>query len=416
MKHPVFRRTTRVLALLVATAGGIFWNPAIAFAQSPQPVAGAFAYGTFAHVEDTIISERTAQVGVGCGLDAISRQENLAGVNVADLVDVGNIATTAKRFPMSDGGLIVQATSEVEDIELLGGLVGASAVKASSVIRKLPNRFIVHATGTHFANLVVAGIPIDIDVPPNTQVDIPLVGHVSINERASSVGANRASHRTTMLRVVVTLPILFDVGTEIVVANAQTSANNVIAILGGSAYSTSVRVGDLSILDPSFRVHLPCGGTNGNLRSNGGALVALPGVLGSATGLNTAQGNSTPTGAVGTTTATIEDADLLTGLVTADVIFGRAHVETDGGSLTRNVFGSEFIGLSVAGFPEITDSVPLNTHLDILGVGDLWLKRVLQGPGAIQIRMLELTVLDGTVLPVGAVVRVGVARARALGF
>ncbi|MGH9381357.1 MAG: choice-of-anchor P family protein [Thermoanaerobaculia bacterium] len=414
MKHPVSRRTTRALALLIAATAGICWVPSIAVAQQPQPVASASAFGTFVQVEDTIVSQKSAAAGVGCALDPISRQENVAGVDVAGLLDVGNIVSTAERFQTADG-LVARATSEVESIDLLGGLVGASAVRAVSVTRRLASGFNVHGGGTQFAGLVVAGIPIDVNVPPNTQVDIPLVGHVSINERASFVGANLARHRTTMLRVVVTLPILFDVGTEIVVANAQTKMSNVVAILGGTAYSTSVRVGDLSILDPSFRQALPCDGTDGQWRSNGGALVALPGVLGSATGLNRTRGDSTPTGAVATTTTTIEDADVLSGLVSADVIFGRAHVVNDGGNLTRRVFGSEFLGLSVAGFPEITDSVPLDTHLDIVGVGDLWLKRVVRWSGAIQIRMVELTVLDGTVLPVGAVVQVGVAQARALG-
>lgn len=411
MKHPVSRRTTRALALLIAAIGGICWGPSIAVAQQPQPAASASAYGTFVHVEDTIVSQKTAPSVVGCALDPILRQENLAGVDVAGLLDVGTIATTAERFNRPDG-VVARATSEVENISLLGGLVGATAIRAVSVTQRLADGFHVHGGGTQFADLLVAGIPIDIDIPPNTQVDIPLVGHISINERDSFIGANRARHRTTMLRVVVTLPILFDVGTEIVVGNAQTNMNSVVAVLGGAAYSTSVQVGDLSILDPSFRKGMPCGGTNGQWQSNGGALVALPGVLGSATGVNRANGSSTPTGAVGTMTTNIEDADVLGGLVTADVIYGRAYLERDGGNLTRRVFGSKFLGLSVAGFPEITDGLPLNTHLDIVGVGDLWLKRVVRWPGAIQIRMVELTVLDGTVLPIGAVVRVGVAHVR----
>lgn len=416
MNSTVSRRISRALALFTAVviSGGMGWGPSIATAQQPQPAAGGGAFGTSVTVDGTIVSQKTGRIGIGCAVNPVFKQDSVAGVDVAGLLNVGNVVTTAERFLTPDA-LVVRTSSEIENIQLLGGLVGASAVKATSVTRRVESGFQTHAGDTHFASLVVAGIPIDLDVAPNTQVDIPLVGHVSINERASFVGANRANHRTTMLRVVVTLPILFDVGTEIIVGNAQTNMNNVVAILGGAAYSTSVQVGDLSLLDPSFRQGLPCGGTRGELRSNGGVLVGLPGVLDSATALNTAQGQSTPTGAVGTTTTSIDSTDLLSGLLTADVIFGRAHVENDGGELSRNVWGSKFLGLSVAGFPEITDDIPFNTDLEILGIGTLSLKRIVRWQGAIQIRMVELTVLDGgTVLPVGAVVRVGVAQARAL--
>jgi hypothetical protein len=71
-----------------------------------------------------------------------------------------------------------------------------------------------------------------------------------------------------------------------------------------------------------------------------------------------------------------------------------------------------FVGISVAGHPEITDAVPYNTNVSIAGLGTLYLKRVIHNfpyPHLVEVRSLELVVNQNNSynLPIGLDVIVG---------
>jgi hypothetical protein len=74
--------------------------------------------------------------------------------------------------------------------------------------------------------------------------------------------------------------------------------------------------------------------------------------------------------------------------------------------------GSMFVGLTVAGFPDIHDDVAPNTTLDIANLGTLYLYRVIRSPKGIEVRMVEVRVTQANSfgLPIGADIRVAVAK------
>ena len=77
---------------------------------------------------------------------------------------------------------------------------------------------------------------------------------------------------------------------------------------------------------------------------------------------------------------------------------------------TRGVVESavgSFTGITVTGHPEINDSVPYNTSVNIAGLGTLYLKHIIRNfpnPNSIEMRMVELVVNQINVfgLPIGA--------------
>ena len=65
------------------------------------------------------------------------------------------------------------------------------------------------------------------------------------------------------------------------------------------------------------------------------------------------------------------------------------------------------------GHPEIGANPPPNTRVDLAGLGVLWLHRVIQKTSSIEVRMVELQVLQPNSfgLPVGGDLRLAVAHA-----
>jgi len=90
-----------------------------------------------------------------------------------------------------------------------------------------------------------------------------------------------------------------------------------------------------------------------------------------------------------------------------------AHASNINGILTFSDDGSMFVDLHVTGFPNIHDDVPPNTSLHIVGLGTLWLHRVIQTSNSIEVRMIELIVTEANSfgIPIGTDIQVAVAEA-----
>ncbi|MDQ3115222.1 MAG: hypothetical protein M3Q86_01185, partial [Verrucomicrobiota bacterium] len=269
--------------------------------------------------------------------------------------------------------------------------------------------------GSNFVNLVVAGVPIIVNPAPNT--DIPLLGfgHVVLNEQITTVKPTSVSLTVNMIHVFITQTNVLGiaVGTEIIVSHAFSSlTSGVHGTLDGQAYGTKATVARVVTSGPSALVIMPCVGTRGRLKTNSVAQVLLPGVFSVGEVVDTAQGTVNSTSAVGELTSTVQGVAVLTDLVTATVVKADAHASKINGTLSFSDT-STFVGLAVAGFPEINDNVPPNTRLSIAGLGTLWLHRVIQKPNSIEIRMIELIVSESNSfgLPIGTTVQVAVAEA-----
>jgi hypothetical protein len=374
-----------------------------------------YAYGTSANVGSLLKSGPSAPVALGCTADAgISRTNTTAGINLAPLARSGTVFTTAETLASP---VQAKTTATTQEVSLLGGLVHATLIKASSSTTRTATGFAVSADGTTFTKLVVGNNVISANPAPNTRIDIGGFGYLIVNEQRSRVGAASASLTVNGLHLVVNTanPLGVAPNTHVIVSHAVSGLSAPVAgVLDGKAYGTKANVGRLIISGPTFQATMPCLGTNGRLRENTGAGVNIGTALQSGTIRNTVQGTVTASSATGETTSTVQAANVLNGLVSATVIKADAHASTNGSTFDFSDSGSTFASLSVNGHPEIDANVAPNTKVEVAGIGTLYLHRVIRTSNKIEVRMIELVLTNAVNgLPVGANVRVAVAEASA---
>jgi hypothetical protein len=112
--------------------------------------------------------------------------------------DVSNLVDARWLTAVTTGGVdenaSAQTVSELENVNVLNGLVRADVVTAIASSYAGSDGADSNADGSGFVNLVVNGTSFTTDVAPNTRIDIPLVGYVILNEQtrrgdgASSTG------------------------------------------------------------------------------------------------------------------------------------------------------------------------------------------------------------------------------------
>jgi hypothetical protein len=263
-------------------------------------------------------------------------------------------------------------------------------------------------------NLIVAGTLITALPPPNTTIDLAGFGKVVLNEEITSSHPSKAQLTVNLIHVYVTEANVLNikVGTQIILASAHSGLAEVSgpAILDGTAFGTSVS-SKLLRSTPTAEVGVGCEGDKLNTKTQVG--VTVPDVLSSGTITNTAQGTVKTSEAMSQTSSTVQNVNLLGGLITADVIEGQTTASTtDGSTFTFNGTGS-FVNIFVSGHPEITDNVGQNTEVDLAGVGKLYLYRVLPSTNNIEVRMIEVKLAPNNILdlPTGLDVKISSSEA-----
>ncbi len=403
---------------LTIVAIGALWAQSMpaAFSQSTQTIDfGASAYGTNVFVGKTIVSGKTAYISLGCTPSTkINKSNTVASVSVANTITTGAVNTNVNTVPTA-----ANASADVATANLLSGLISADEVKAVSSTSQDSSGLHVSATGSQFTNLVIAGISYSSTPAPNTVVTLLGFGTVTLNEQISSVTSTSATLTVNMLHVHVTVPNILGikVGTEIIVADAQSSITlaTTPAILDGQAFGTYITITGppLNIVSgKSALVNVGCLGNK--LATNTVLGVSVLGELSTGTITDTALGTISSSSASSVTSSTVQAANLVSSLVTADTIKASASASTtDGKTFTFSHDGSSFLHLVVAGHPEITDNVAPNTKLTIAGLGTLYLYRVIQTTNNIEVRMIELNIdqTNSYGIPVGTNIRVADASA-----
>jgi hypothetical protein len=199
------------------------------------------------------------------------------------------------------------------------------------------------------------------------------------------------------------------VGTSIVVAGADSGLGGPVSgLLSGASYASREFAGNTILAGSSFPEDLPCLGTSGAVKTNSGASGSIAGILTTATVTDTAEGVSQPSPSA-EMTSTVQALNLGSGLVTATTVTADVTSSGNPPALGDN---SSFVGLSVAGFPDVGDTVAPNTELALAGIGDLWLHRQVKTANTITVTMVQLVVTQAgnpLGLTVGTVVNVGVA-------
>jgi hypothetical protein len=411
----------RVFSLLAAgfmmTGGLVAAGPAMAAAH-PGPAAtelgfAGSAFGTEVSVASTVKSGRSALSTLGCTSQAgVTHTNSVVSVGLPGVLTSGTVATSAAS-EQTAAGPASSSSASTEGASLLGGLVSATAIQSVSTTGRSSSthKLGISAAGTQFLNLSVLGVPISGTPKPNTKITLPGVGYVELNQQTGHVSAHKAGLTVIGLHVVVTLSTpLAPVGTQIIVSDATSSLGGPVSgLLTGLAYGASANVANTIIAGREFPKSLGCLGTGGATRSNTGVSIGIPGLLASGTVADTVEGTDNASTVSGEATSTIQGVNLLSGLVTATAL--KSDV-TASGSPPTLANHSTFLGLTVAGFPGITDHVAPNTKLSLAGLGTLWLNRQIKTANKITAIMIQLKVTvpgNPLGLVVGTVVNVAYA-------
>ncbi len=185
------------------------------------------------------------------------------------------------------------------------------------------------------------------------------------------------------------------------------------------AAAASANAGQLSVrLGRVAYVPCPCLGTHGKVDKNRVTDVEAGDQASIDVTETKAYGKKTTSRTANTwTSASVSGLDLLDGLITADVVRGRANVKATSGSFRVNTNGSRFVNLRIAG-KSIASSVKPGKRINLAGLGYVKLKEVKRnGDGkdrrGIMMTMIRVKVTVGGNsygLPVGAEIYVSRAR------
>src|ERR1051325_8346299 len=182
-KNKIDRGTIKGFLVVVFGVGLVFGFGRVAYTVTPslepQTSSGfqfvADAYGTQAILGSAVVAGKTAVSSLGaCGIvePPVHNENTVVSTDAAPFFTTGVINTTADGTTLVDGTLQAMATADVHDASVLttlvGGVITADEVKAVSTTTHDGNGFHTSAEGSTFVNLVVAGVPITVNPPPNT--------------------------------------------------------------------------------------------------------------------------------------------------------------------------------------------------------------------------------------------------------
>jgi len=409
LTRPARTRLARVAMAFVALAAASVPGMAATEAKAAtlKTSYGGYAYGTTMSVKGVVRSGNSAPVTLGCTTNGnLHYRNNTAAVNLAGVGRTGSVTTSADTYASP---IKSRTSATTNGVNLLGGRITATAVRAVSATTRSGTTFSVSPSGTTLTGLKVNGRAISASTAPNTRINLAGIGYLVVNEQ---VKRSYYGLSVTALRLVVNTrnALGVPVGTSVIVSHATSSLSNPVAgVVGGYGYGTQARSGKTFDSGPSFVIFMPCHGTAGAVRTNTGAGVTVPGVR-SGTTTNTVQGRVASTSVTARATSTVETANVLDGVVTASLIKSVSNGSSNGTTRTFTDTGSSFGTLKVRG-SNIGPSVAPGETVAVPGVGTVSLKKVTKTSTAISVVMIEVTLsqqVNG--LAPGTIIRVGVSK------
>lgn len=187
-------------------------------------------------------------------------------------------------------------------------------------------------------------------------------------------------------------------GCFVLALSTMTSPGSAVAgpnLVGGHASGLEARTAHGSI-DRVPEVVLP---DDGGRVDDATTAITVPEVASVAASSVVTTGSATARGAEVVSTATVEDVNLLNGLITARRVVAASRSRSDGRTATSSADGSTFVGLVIDGVALGDVKLAANTRIDIPGVGTLMLNfHVPHGTGGrssgLTVTMIHL-MLDG---------------------
>jgi hypothetical protein len=157
-----------------APVGAQLWVSAVTTSLT-SPVKGVLvgnAFGSRVNVGHLVVSSRSFPVALGCGGTGGRTISNSAlSTHIPSILKTGTIRSTAYG-KVSAGQVSAKLTSRVQGVDLLGGTVTATAVKAGVTARGNPPKLGDQST---FVNLKIRGKSL-LNVKPNTKLHLKGLG------------------------------------------------------------------------------------------------------------------------------------------------------------------------------------------------------------------------------------------------
>jgi hypothetical protein len=403
------RRLT--IVAVVALAASLVLAVSGRTATSDTFVHAGNAYGAKVQVGGLQVADPQVSADIGsCFANTSNGAHKTAlSLDIPDMLSSDTVDSHVETGRSSDGtSTFTRSTETIQNVNLLGGFIHATALKALSEVRYTDGSGFSFRNGSSVVGLTINGQSIT-TLTPNAKINLAGIGFVVVNEQKQSLKSNFASQEVNLIHVHVTdagNSFGLALGTDIIVAHAYAALTTPLPIGGlvnGTASGVYYQLGNVVKIGQNPHASIPClGGTSTvNLASLG-----VSNILSAQTLATTATGTLSPTKTVGETMATVQTANLLNGLVTATAIKAVAHGEFDGSNYTFNSNGSA-LAVSVAGVPVL--NIHPNTTIQIAHVGTLHLYHVINGPKSITVRMIELVIStsNNLGLPGGTTLRVG---------
>lgn len=330
---------------------------------------------------------------------------DVSALNLHPLNKVGNVSTQAPDGPTSQGKNLLNiglpgivsakvistqsnssltpspnstASATVADVNLLSGAITSATVRGVSQSVASPNGASYNSNGSTFENLRINGVPV-VNVAPNTTVLVknPLAPSQTLAEAhlyeesgtsSASGGAYTAGHSVNMIRVVLLQPFLtLPKGAEIVISHADSDARSpqttcpAVKSVSGEAFTalstTRLAGNQIAQIKVGTAALPPTGGSNSD-----GTNANLPGLARSSTAANTTSGSLSPNPNA-TSRSIVEGANVLNGLVTAQVLDVRSSSSANG-TTAATTFDFTFLELKVDGVT-VTGTVAPNTTIAV---------------------------------------------------
>lgn len=426
------RRIALALSAVIGLAMASDLAPRSALAASPPGSFNGEAYGTFTTAVAGPIAAtlgKTAYLPCPCqGTNGQTRTNtiNSLSAGIGGNVLTADVVTSTVRTDRTGDTAEATVTNTITGLNLLNGLITATTVKAVANTTADAQTITSNADGSTFVGLTIAGQSIVANPAPNTRIALPGVGAVVLNKRKiTGNGQQQRKITVEMLTVEVNVANAFSlpVGARIVVAHAAGGFTrmNLPFLVNGQAYAAMANAAIGSQIQnrigKAALVTVGCVGTNGQIKRNNIAALEVGTVLNIGAGETTAFGGRDGNGTIARTTARVENASLLNGLITFNAINVVAEDRYDGRRHTRSTAGTSFVGLRVLG-QNIPVNVAPNTRIDLplLGYVILNEQKLPVGRGETLVNGLRIVVtLDNPLLnlPVGSQIIVAHADANA---
>jgi hypothetical protein len=407
--YPLRIRRRALTVLVAAVMGAVLALTSNAQATPPNFVYRGTAFGALVSVGSVVhagpsfrailypCTSRPGDVATNSG----------ASVNVSGILQTGTIDNKVSTSRGASSGY-TQSTSAVQNVNVLQGLVTATAVKASSRVAYKVGSGFSFANASTVTGLNVNGTSMTLPAP-NTKISISGVGYVILNQQTRTIKNGVADQTVNVIRLVVTVAnnaYGLAPGTDIIVGHAHAGITTPRAggPVRGYAFGSQANVGGTVTSGQSAFAGMAClGGTNTKIV----ATVSIPGIASTGSVVDTV---TSSVGAFNTNahaTSTIQMVNVLQGLVKANAVQANIGGSFNGSTHTFSDTSS-FTSLVVNGVAQT--SVKPNTTIAISGLGTLYLHRVIRTTRTLTVRMIELVVTTSNSfgLSIGTHVQIGV--------